>query len=112
MAGPEHIHIISADETIHTTFPAALRDIPGITHTFIVVDEDVYVNPVKSEAALLVARQAVRDAIENVKVIARPLGIPCTTIRVRPETIESVRNPVLAIMNMVVNTYGTIGRPS
>jgi len=98
MDGQEHIHIISAGGTIQTIYPAALRDIPGITHTVIIVKEDVYVNKPRSDPEGQVAREAVRDAIEKVKAIARPLGIPCTTARISPDTIESVRTPVLAIL--------------
>ena len=39
---PEHIHIITAGENIHTAYPAAFRILPTITRTYVFADGEVY----------------------------------------------------------------------
>jgi hypothetical protein len=49
MARQEHVHIISAGENIHKTYPAAIRDLQDISHTFVFADTEIYTNSAGSK---------------------------------------------------------------
>jgi hypothetical protein len=40
----EHIHIISAGDSIHKTYPAVRKDLRTVTHTFIFPEKEVFIS--------------------------------------------------------------------
>jgi hypothetical protein len=90
-----HVHIISAGGSIHTTFPAILRVLPGITRVYVVADSEqasISQNPqVEKE------RAAVRKATESVKEIAASLAIPYSRELVFPPVLSSARTVLTKI---------------
>jgi hypothetical protein len=92
---PEHIHIITAGEHIHTAYPAAFRILPTITRTYVLVDS---VNHEKSlNPEIEKSRQAVNNAVSAVKQIALSLSIPFSYELIHPPTYPSVRDTLAKI---------------
>jgi hypothetical protein len=86
----EHIHIISAGEKIHVAFPAAFRELPGITRTIVFTDSTVHEtspDPVTEKHRL-----AVRHAVAAVQEIATSLSLPFTREMIFPPAYDSVRS--------------------
>ena len=90
-----HVHIISAGENIHTAFPAILRQLPGITRTYVIADGETYgtsPNPV-----IETRRSATRRAVESVKEISASLSIPFARETVFPPVFPSTRTVLTKI---------------
>ncbi len=85
----EHVHIISAGEKIHTTYPAIFRTLPTITRTYVIADSEVY--ELSSNPAIEKERLAIRNAVTAVKEISASLAIPCSRETVFPPAYPSVR---------------------
>lgn len=85
---PEHIHIISAGEQIHTAYPAAFRIFPGITRTCVFADGDIY--GTSPDPVIDRSRQSVRKAVDLVKEIATSLSIPFSRETIFPPVYPSV----------------------
>lgn len=93
----EHIHIISAGEKIHEAYPAALRDLPTITHTIVFAEKEVYTNSARDDAKKRMWKCAIRDAIDTVNAISISHNISCSLVRIDAATFDAIRDPVLGI---------------
>jgi hypothetical protein len=84
----EHIHVISAGESIHLAYPAVFRSLPGITRTYVLATDGDYT--IASDKEVERRRQAVRHAVDAVKEICATLGIPFARELVFPPVYPSV----------------------
>jgi hypothetical protein len=84
----EHIHVISAGESIHTAYPATFRSLPGITRTYVLATGEDYT--IAPDAEVERHRQAVRNAAVAVREISASLGIPFAREMVFPPVYPSV----------------------
>jgi hypothetical protein len=91
----EHVHIISAGETIHTAFPAILRMLPGITRVYVVAGSETY--GISQNLQIEKERVAVRHSVESVKEIAASLAIPYAREMVFPPVLSSARTVLTKI---------------
>jgi hypothetical protein len=85
----EHVHIISAGETIHIAYPAIFRMLPTITRTYVLADSDVY--KISPNPEIEKQRQAVRNAVNAAKEISASLSIPFNREIVFPPVYLSVQ---------------------
>jgi len=92
---PEHVHIISAGENIHTAYPATFRILPTITHTIVFVESSVHEK--SSNPDIEKIRHVTRNAIEAVKEISTSLSIPHSREIIYPPTYPAVRDAVARI---------------
>jgi hypothetical protein len=97
MARQEHVHIISAGENIHKVYPAAIRDLSDITHTFVFADTELYTNSTRDDERTKASKTAARDAVTGVNSISASLKIPCSLVYVDPPAGDSVTKAVLKI---------------
>jgi hypothetical protein len=95
----EHIHIISAGESIHKTYPAVLTELPGITHTFIIAEKEAYTNSVRDDNRKRLWKCAIRDAIDEVYACSLSRHISCALVRIDAATFDAIRDPVLSIFS-------------
>lgn len=95
MDSREHVHIISAGDTIHLAYPAVFRILPSISHTYVLAGGEVYTDPM--DPALGKERTATRNAVNGVQEISASLGIPFERVTIFPPTFPSVRNALTAI---------------
>jgi hypothetical protein len=95
----EHIHIISAGDRIHTTYPAVLKDLRTVTHTFIFAEKEVYTNSTRDDNKKRLWKCAIRDAIEQVNTISLSRNISCALVCTDGAAFDSIRDPVLGIFN-------------
>ena len=82
-----HVHVISAGRSIHTSFPAILRVLPGITSVYVVADSESY--GISANPQVEKDRVAVRQSAESVKEIASSLGMPFARELVYPPLFPS-----------------------
>ena len=95
----EHIHIISAGDTIHKSYPAVLRDIGEVTRTFIFAEKEVYTDSPRDDAQRRAWKTGIRDAISEVNTISKSRGIACALVFVDAVTFDSIRDPVLHLLS-------------
>jgi len=95
----EHIHIISAGERIHTTYPAVLSDLRTVTHTFIFAEKEVYTNSARDDNKKRAWKCAIREAIDEVNAISISRNITCALVRIDAATFDAIRDPVLGIFS-------------
>jgi hypothetical protein len=95
----EHIHIISAGDSIHKTYTAVLKDLGTVTHTFIFAEKEVYTNSARDDAKKRMWKCAIRDAIEQVNTISLFRNISCALVCIGGATFDSIRDPVLGILS-------------
>jgi hypothetical protein len=95
----EHIHIISAGEKIHEAYPAALRDLRTITHTFVFAEKEVYTNSTRDDTKKRMWKGAIRDAINEVNAISLSRNIACALVCIDAATFDAIRDPVLCIFS-------------
>ena len=95
----EHIHIISAGDSIHKTYPGVLRDLSTITHTFIFAEKEVYTNSARDDAQKRMWKCAIRDAIDEVNTISRSRNISCALVTIDGAAFDAIRDPVLGIFS-------------
>jgi hypothetical protein len=84
-----HVHIISAGENIHTAFPAMLRQLPGISRTYVIADGETY--GTSQDPQIEKERAATRHAVEAVKELSASLSIPFARETVFPPVFPSAR---------------------
>ena len=99
MDSQEHIHIISAGDRIHTTYPAVLKDLPTVTHTFIFAEKEVYTNSSRDDNKKRAWKCAIRDAIDQVNSLSLSRNISCALVPIDVATFDAVRDPVLGIFS-------------
>jgi len=85
-----HVHIISAGENIHTTYPALFRTLPAITRTYVIAEEETYT--ISPDKAVEEQRYVVRHAVDAVKELSATLSIPCSRELVFAPVYLSVRD--------------------
>jgi hypothetical protein len=90
-----HVHVISAGDRIHTTFPAILRGLPGITRVYVIADGEQ--SGISQNPQIEKERVAVRKAAEAVKEIAVSLGIPYSRELVFLPIVSSARTVLTKI---------------
>ena len=95
----EHIHIISAGDSIHKTYPAVLKDLRTVTHTFIFAEKEVYSNTTRDNTIKRMWKCAIRDAIDEVNTISLFRNISCALVCIDGTTFDSIRDPVLGILS-------------
>jgi hypothetical protein len=95
----EHIHIISAGEKIHEAYPAALRDLPTITHTLIFAEKEIYTNSARDDTKKRLWMCAIRDAINAVNTHSLSRNISCALVCIDTATFDAIRDPVLGIFS-------------
>ena len=93
----EHIHIISAGDSIHKTYPAVLKDLRTVTHTFIFAEKEIYTNSARDDAQKRMWKCTIRDAIDEVNTISLSRNISCVLVYVDAATFNAIRDPVLGI---------------
>ena len=93
----EHIHIISAGDSIHKTYPAVLKDLRTVTHTFIFAEKEVYTNSARDDNQKRMWKIAIRDAIDAVNTISLSRNISCALVCIDAATFDAIRDPVLGI---------------
>ncbi|MDP3563411.1 MAG: hypothetical protein Q8R70_02860 [Methanoregula sp.] len=91
----EHVHVISAGEKIHTSYPAIFRTLPTITRTYVLADNSVY--ELSSNPEVEKKRLAVRNAVAAVKEISSSLSMPFSRELVFPPVYLSVRDTLTKI---------------
>ncbi len=87
---PDHVHLITAGENIHTAYPAIFRTLPGITRTYILAEEETY--SISPDKAIEARRQTIRKAVDSVKELSATLSIPCSRELVFPPVYPSARD--------------------
>ena len=95
----EHIHIISAGDSIHKTYPAVLKDLHTVTHTVIFAEKEVYTNSARDDAQKRMWKCAIRDAIDAVNTSSLSRNISCALVCIDAATFDSIRDPVLGILS-------------
>ncbi|MFA4877177.1 MAG: hypothetical protein WC586_07155 [Methanoregula sp.] len=93
----EHIHIISAGESIHTTYPAVLKELPTITHTFIFAEKEVYTNSSRDDASKRAWKCSIRNSIDAVNALCLSRNISCALVCIDAAGFDAIRDPVLGI---------------
>jgi hypothetical protein len=99
MDSQEHIHIISAGDSIHKTYPAVLKDLRTVTHTFIFAEKEVYTNSSRDDAQKRGWKCTIRDAIDEVNSLSLSRNIACALVYVDAATFNAIRDPVLGIFS-------------
>jgi len=95
----EHIHIISAGDRIHTTYPAILKDLQTVTHTFIFAEKEIYTASSRDDNKKRMWKRAIRDAIDEVNTISLSRNIACALVCIDAATFDAIRDPVLGIFS-------------
>jgi hypothetical protein len=95
----EHIHIISAGDNIHKTYPAVLKDLGTVTHTFIFAEKEIYTNSARDDNKKRAWKCAIRDAIDEVNTISLSRKISCALVPIDAATFDAIRDPVLGIFS-------------
>ena len=95
----EHIHIISAGDSIHKTYAAVLKDLRTITHTFIFAEKEIYTNSTRDDNKKRAWKCAIRDAIDEVNTLSLSKKISCALVPIDVATFNAVRDPVLSIFS-------------
>jgi hypothetical protein len=95
----EHIHIISAGESIHKSYPLVIKEIGRITHTFIFVEKEVYTDSPRDDAQKRAWKGSIRDAINTVNSLSLSRNIACALVFIDAASFDSIRNPVLQILS-------------
>ena len=95
----EHIHIISAGETIQKSYPAVLAGLGVVTHTFIFAEKEVFTDSPRDDAQKRAWKRNIRDAIGAVNALSRSRNIACALVYIDAATFGSVSEPVLQILS-------------
>lgn len=95
----EHFLIISAGDTIHSTYPAVLEKLRTVTHTIVFAEKDVYTNSVRDDAGKRMWKLAIRNAVDGVNAIAISRSVSCALVTIDAATFDAIRDPVLGIFS-------------
>lgn len=95
MDSREHVHVISAGDIIHLSYPAIFRMLPGISHTYVLAADEVYT--ISPDPVAEKGRVAVRGSVDGVKEICHSLGIVFERSIVFPPVYPSVRTILTGI---------------
>lgn len=96
MAEENRIHIMSAGQNVHNTFPTAINKISYATKIYVVVEEDVYEE--SNDADTNSTRQEIIKSIEELKRIASPFAEGGVEVVIIPDnTLDVIRDAVFNI---------------
>jgi hypothetical protein len=95
----EHIHIISAGDRIHTTYPAVLDELRTVTHTFVFAEKEIYTNSARDDARKRAWKCDIRNSVDEVNAISVSRNIPCALVMIDATTFDAIRDPVLGIFS-------------
>lgn len=95
----EHFLIISAGDSIHTTYPAILEELRTVTHTIVFAEKEVYTNSSRDDARKRMWKCAIRNAVDEVNAISLSRAMSCALVTVNAATFDAVRDPVLSIFS-------------
>jgi len=95
----EHIHIISAGDSINKTYPAILKDLQTVTHTFIFAEKEIYTNSSRDDNKKRTWKCTIRDAIDEVNTLSLSRNISCALVPIDAATFDAIRDPVLGIFS-------------
>jgi len=95
----EHFLIISAGDSIHTTYPAVLEELRTVTHTIIFAEKEVYTNSARDDAGKSLWKCSIRNAVDEVNAIAISRAISCALVTIDATTFDAIRDPVLGIFS-------------
>ena len=97
MPGTEHVHIITAGETIYSAYATTVRDNKDITHTFVFADTELYTNSNRDGEVIRAQKDTAREAVNKIKALAASLKIPASLVYVTPPADTSARDAILKI---------------
>ena len=95
----EHFLIISAGDSIHTTYPAVLEELRTVTHTIIFAEKEVYTNSARDDAGKRMWKCSIRNAVDEVNAISISRSISCALVTIDAATFDAIRDPVLGIFS-------------
>ncbi len=95
----EHFLIISAGDSIHTTYPAVLEELRTVTHTVIFAEKDVYTNSARDDARRRMWKCTIRNAVDEVNAISVSRNISCALVTIDATAFDAIRDPVLGIFS-------------
>ena len=91
----DSIHIISAGESIHKTYPVAIKkELKDITRTYVIVEKGVFFDSLDDDEKKHAAKKAIQAAIEKVERISKEMDIPFHQKIIDTISIENVRDAV------------------
>lgn len=96
-----HLHIISAGEHIHDTFSTTLRNLVGITHVGVVVEENIFSDLPGDPEYLKLVKPKIRDSIEKVKHSCETISVEFNEIRIPDTSLTSVRDAILSTVGNI-----------
>jgi hypothetical protein len=95
----EHFLIISAGDSIHTTYPAVLEELRTVSHTIIFAEKEVYTNSARDDAGKRMWKCTIRNAVDEVNAISISRNISCALVTIDATTFDAIRDPVLGIFS-------------
>jgi hypothetical protein len=95
----EHFLIISAGDSIHTTYPAVLEELRSVTHTIIFAEKEVYTNSARDDDRKRMWKYTIRNAVDEVNTISISNNISCALVTIDATTFGAIRDPVLGIFS-------------
>jgi hypothetical protein len=95
----EHIHIISAGDRIHSTYPAVLDELRTVTHTFVFAEKEVYTNSARDDARKRAWKCDIRTSVDGVNAQSISRNTPCALVMIDATTFDAIRDPVLGIFS-------------
>ncbi|MCQ1537825.1 hypothetical protein FTO68_02325 [Methanocalculus taiwanensis] len=93
-----HLHIISAGESIHGTFPTALKNLERITHVAVVVEKDIYSEKIDDSLYLKKTKPKIQESISKVKVQCKTIAVTFSEVKIEDTSLISVRNAILELI--------------
>jgi hypothetical protein len=97
MDDTKHIHIISAGESIHKTFPKAVNEFK-VDRAIVIVEEGVFKNPNIERNSLII------NSIDEVNKISKILNKSFEIKYIPSISLENIRDAVLDIFNKHTNS--------
>lgn len=94
-----HLHIISAGESIHGTFPTALKNLERITHVAVVVEKDIYLENKDDSLYLKKTKPKIQESINKVKIQCETIAVTFSEVRIQDTSLISVRNTILDLIS-------------
>ncbi|WAI00948.1 hypothetical protein [Methanogenium organophilum] len=95
-----HLLIISAGAHIHETFPATLKQLNGITHVGVVVEESVFLDLPGDKEYQKQTKPEIRNAIKQVQQTCELVAVDFHEIRIPDISLISVRDAILSAARM------------
>lgn len=94
-----HLHIISVGESVHKTFPIALKNLNNITHAWVFVEEGIYLDNPDDDEQYKDTKINIRGAIAKLKIKCEEDFVEFREIRVASTSLIYIRDSVLSNLN-------------